>query len=498
MALWLALLLSAWGAALGVAGAVTSRTDLSESGERGVHAASLFAALSIAGLGYALAVGDLTYRYVASWTSSVTPLPYRLAAVWAGPSGSLLVWALLLGIGTSAAAASLPRRGSLRAWTAALLALLMLAVLALTCFDTSPFRRLPFAPDDGRGISLEWMRPIVLAQMPLGYVALALVAVPAVITVMGSLGAEAWRGPARRWALVSWALLGGAMLLDWRRSYGIGAWIDDWRWAPVHAGTALAWGGATLLVAVTSWRFRAATTVTAAFAAFALGLGGLTLRRAGGWEGVHAFAGSTAGRLTGWMLLVVVILAVAALLHRTGMRAATSLAARAAVSAQLAVLLTAGALALAGFPRATELALSEGARATVMDRFGTPWVISLEGVSAVGRGDIVSSLVALRATVNGRARAFVVAELQASYVGGAGRPVEELAVAGIGSGLAQDLRIDVRETRTAEVVATARFVPGASWVWIGGTCAVLAVLLLAVVGAPASAPAVAVTDEVAE
>lgn len=216
-----------WGAALGVAGAVSSRADLSESGERGTHAASCFTALAIGGLGYALAVGDLTYRYVVNWTSASTPLPYRIAAVWAGPSGSLLVWALLLGMGASAAAASLPRRGSLRAWTSALLALLVVAILGLAAFDTNPFVRLAFSPDDGRGISLEWMRPVVLAQMPLGFVALALVPVPAVMTVMGVLGTEPWRGVTRRWALACWALLGTAMLLDWRRSYPVGAWIED-------------------------------------------------------------------------------------------------------------------------------------------------------------------------------------------------------------------------------------------------------------------------------
>ena len=62
----------------------------------------------------------------------------------------------------------------------------------------------------------------------------------------------------------------------------------------------------------------------------------------------------------------------------------------------------------------------------------------------------------------------------------ANRPVEELAVAGIASGLAQDLRIDVREANTADALATVRFIPAASWVWIGGTCAMLAALLLAV------------------
>ncbi len=472
---------------IGVAGAVTGRADLSESGERGVHAASCFAALAITGLGYALAVGDLTYRYVASWTSSFTPLPYRLGAVWAAPSGSLLVWALLLGLGTSVAAASLPRRSSLRAWTSALLALLVVSLLALASFDTNPFVRLPFAPDDGRGIAMEWMRPIALAQMPLGYAALALVAVPSVMTVMGALGTEAWRAVTQRWALVCWALLGAAMLLDWRRSYGIGAWVDDWRWAPAHAGTAFGWAGATLLVVAARRRLPMAATVTAGFVAFALGLAGLSMRRAGGWDGVHAYALSAPGRATGWVLLAAVTLAVGAemrhLRRGTMLRAGT----RATLTAQAAVLAVAVALAVSGFPRVSELALGEGARVTMRDRFGTEWVISLEGVSAVGRGEVVSSVVALRGTVNGRARAFVVSELRNLYDRTSGRPVEELGVAGIAPGLAQDMRIDVREASTTDVLATARFIPGASWIWIAGTLAVLAALVMAVAPAPIGA-----------
>lgn len=480
-----------WGAVLGVAGAVSSRTELSESGERGIHAASCFAALSIGGLGYALAVGDLTYRYVASWTSAATPLPYRLGAVWAGPAGSLLVWALLLGIGTAVAAASLPRRGNLRAWTAALLAILVVAVLALACFDTNPFARLAFSPDDGRGIPLEWMRPVVLAQMPLGFVALALVSVPAVMAVMGALGTEAWRGVTGRWALACWALLGGAMLLDWRRSYLVGEWINDWRWAPVHAGTAVAWCGATLLVVVSAWRLRTAATVTAGFAAFALGLYGLTLRRAGGWDGVHAFALSAPGRATGWVSLVGVTVMVALGIRRLRGGAAHGVAGRAGLIVLLAVLLAAVALTVAGYPRASDVALNEGAQARATDRFGTQWAISLEGVSAVGRGEIVASLVALRATVNGRSRAYVVPEIRDSYAGSSGRPTEELAVAGIAPGLAQDLRVDVREANTTEALATVRFVPAASWIWIAGTLAVLAALVTALAPSPPGASAAA-------
>ncbi|MHB1097071.1 MAG: hypothetical protein ACYC3F_12945 [Gemmatimonadaceae bacterium] len=468
--------MGAWGTALGLSGALTARADLSDSGERGVHAATLFAALSLTGLAWALAVGDLTYRYVASWTSYGTPLPYRIGAVWAGPSGALLVWAVALGVGASLASATLRRGSVLRAWTAAVLALLLLVVLAMACFDVNPFMRLPFPPDDGRGLALEWMRPVVLAQVPLGSVAMALVAVPAVLTVMGAMGKASWRAAAQRWALACWGLLAAAMLLDWRRRYGDAVWADDWRWAPVHAGTAFAWAGASLLVLVTGRRWRDDASIGAGFAAFTLALVGLTLGRAHGWNGVHDFAASAAGRAAAWLALAgVIALAVDAFRTMRG----TDVAARATRVAQGATLVVAAALVAAGFVRGGDIAVREGERAIVADRFGTPWTLSLESVSTVGRVDVVSNVVAVRAAVKGRARAYVTAEVRSLFKGASQAPVDQLLLSGIAARLVQDLRVDVREANTADAVLAVQFVPAASWIWIVGLFAVLGALVAA-------------------
>ncbi len=477
MSLWLALLLGAWGAALGLAGAFTSRADLSQSGARGVHAATLFTALSAVGLGWALAVGDLTYRYVASWASYMTPLPYRLGALWAGPSGALLLWALALGVGATLAPASLPRASALRAWTAALLAVLLVAVIALACLDTSPFMRLPFPPEDGRILPLEWMRPIVLVQMPVGYIAMALVAVPAVLTVMGAIGTAEWRTVARRWALACWALLGAAMLLDWRRRYGDGAWAGDWRWAPVQAGTAWAWAGASLLVLASGRRWRADASAIAGFVAFTLGLVGVTMRRAGGWDGVHAFGASAAGQALAWgALAAVVVVSVAGL---AASRAARGLAAQASRITHGALLVGSAALVAAGLASSSDIALREGARADVRDRFGTPWSLSLDGVSRVGREAVIADLVAVRAAVKGRGRAFVTPEVRSIYLGDSQEPSDQMLVSGIAAGLAQDLRVDVRQSGTADAVLTVQFVPAVTWIWIAGIVAVLAAFVSA-------------------
>lgn len=469
--------MAAWGTVLGFSGALTGRADLSASGERGVHAATVFAALSIAGLAWALAVGDLTYRYVATWTSYATPLPYRVGAMWAGPSGALLLWAVALGAGSALASVTLRRGSVLRAWTSALLALLLLAVLAMACFDTNPFLRLPFPPDDGRGLALEWLRPVVLAQVPLGYAAMALVAVPSVLTVMGAMGRAPWRAATQRWALACWGLLGAAMLLDWRRRYGDTAWADDWRWAPVHAGTAFAWAGASLLVLVSGRRWRTDASILAGFAAFTLALVGLTLQRAHGWEGVHEFATSAIGRAAAWLALAsLVAVAVDALRSVRGAAGVFALAQRVMHGASLVV---AAALLAAGFARGSDVAVREGERVATADRFGTSWTLSLEGISTVGRVNVISNVLAVRGAVNGRARAYVTAEVRSLFRGASSAPADQLQLAGISAGLVQDLRVDVREANTADAVLTVHFVPAASWIWLAGALAVLGALVAA-------------------
>jgi cytochrome c biogenesis factor len=478
--LWLALLLGAWGASLALAGALTGRRDLTISGERGVHAATFFTVLAMVGLGWALAVGDLTYRYVATWASYSTPLPYRIGAIWAGPSGALMLWAFALGAGGSIAAVTQTRGTSLRAWTVALVGLMLLAVLAMACFEAHPFARLTFPPTDGRGVPLEWMRPVALVQMPVGYVAMALVSIPSVIAVMGALGNAAWREPARRWAMLCWALLGAAMLLDWRRRYGDAAWAADWAWAPVHDGTALAWAGTTLLIVAASRPWSTGASLFAGFQAFTLALSGLTLRRAQGWDGVHEFAASAAGRAIAWLALAAVIAVVVEQLR--ALRGTRGLAARAWRVSLVATLVAALALTGAGMARAVDVGVNEGEQARVTDRFGMAWTLSLEGVSRVGREEVVSTVLAVRAAVAGRARGYVTAEVRTLFARTTGQPVAEEYLSGIAAGLLQDLRVDVRDVDGTTAVLSVRFVPVASWLWVAGGVAVLAALLVIVAG----------------
>jgi hypothetical protein len=93
--------------------------------------------------------------------------------------------------------------------------------------------------------------------------------------------------------------------------------------------------------------------------------------------------------------------------------------------------------------------------------------------------------------VKGRARAFVTAEVRTRFAGSQQEPVDQLAVSGIASGMAQDLRIDVRETNTSDAVISVRFVPAIAWLWLAGLAAVIAACVSAFAANADAAPDVA-------
>ena len=58
----------------------------------------LFIAFAFGCLTYAFVTNDFSVTYVAQHSNSRLPLEYRVAGVWGGHEGSLLLWTLMLGL----------------------------------------------------------------------------------------------------------------------------------------------------------------------------------------------------------------------------------------------------------------------------------------------------------------------------------------------------------------------------------------------------------------
>ena len=129
-----------------------------------------FVLLAFGVLAWSFAQGDFSVQYVAQHSNSKLPLEYRVAAVWGGHEGSLLLWTLILTGWTLAVAARSHRLPEVfAARVLGTMGLVGAGFLAFTLFASNPFQRM-FPPAlDGRDLNPLLQDPGMVFHPPLLY-----------------------------------------------------------------------------------------------------------------------------------------------------------------------------------------------------------------------------------------------------------------------------------------------------------------------------------------
>ena len=89
---------------LPIVGAAQGRADWMALARPAAQTQCLLIVIAYACLTAAFVQNDFSVLYVASNSNSALPLAYRIAAVWGGHEGSLLLWLLMLNVWTLAVA----------------------------------------------------------------------------------------------------------------------------------------------------------------------------------------------------------------------------------------------------------------------------------------------------------------------------------------------------------------------------------------------------------
>jgi cytochrome c-type biogenesis protein CcmF len=207
--------------------------------------------VAIVSLWIAFATFDFQLRYVAEHSARGMALPYRLAALWGGQDGSLLLWLFML-MGYSSACAIVNRRASraLLPWVFVSLLANALFFLTLTNFITNPFDKLPPSQvmSDGNGLNPLLQHPVMMIHPLMLYMGFVGFAVPFAFgfaaLVTGELGTS-WLRSTRRWTLVPWFFLSIGILLGGRWAYEVLGWGGYWAWDPVENASFMPWLAAT-------------------------------------------------------------------------------------------------------------------------------------------------------------------------------------------------------------------------------------------------------------
>jgi cytochrome c-type biogenesis protein CcmF len=226
------------------------------------------------------------------------PVQYRIAAIWGGHEGSLLLWALLLGVWTLAVSRfsrNLPLEMVSR--VIGVMGLISVGFILFMLFTSNPFDRLLPAALDGRDLNPLLQDPGLIIHPPMlytGYVGFSVAFAFAIAALLGGHMDATWARWSRPWTTVAWIFMTcGIALGSWWAYYELG-WGGWWFWDPVENASFMPWLVGTALVhslAVTEKRgsFKNWTVLLAIFA-FSLSLLGTFLVRSGVLTSVHAFA----------------------------------------------------------------------------------------------------------------------------------------------------------------------------------------------------------------
>ncbi|GBD38090.1 Cytochrome c-type biogenesis protein CcmF [bacterium HR37] len=299
----LAFFVSVYVAVASFIGARTGRREFVRSAENGAFGVVFLLTVSSSALVYALLTRDFSLKYVASNTSRDLSTFYTITAFWAGQAGSLLLWAWILSIYMALVVVYHRKKDRLlMPYILGTIAVVSSFFVYLLAFVESPFERLPFALEDGRGLNPLLQNPYMAIHplsLYLGYVGITVPYAFAMGALLsGSMGDE-WIKGSRKWTILSWTFLGIGLILGARWAYLELGWGGYWAWDPVENAAFMPWLTATAFLHSVMIQEKKGMlkkwNVFLIIITFFFALFGTFITRSGIVSSVHSFAQSDIG-----------------------------------------------------------------------------------------------------------------------------------------------------------------------------------------------------------
>ena len=249
-------------------------------------------------LTFAFLSNDFSILYVANNSNTMLPLMYKVAAVWGGHEGSLMLWVLILNVWTMCVcifSKALSFKFLSRVFV--VLGAVSFGFLAFIVFTSDPFIELIPPPLQGKDLNPLLQDPGMMIHPPMlymGYVGFCVAFAFSIAGLMAENLNSEWAEKVRPWVLAAWVFLTDGIGLGSWWAYNELGWGGWWFWDPVENASFMPWLVGTALihsVIVTQKRniFQNWTALLS-IVAFSLSLLGTFLVRSGVLVSVHAFA----------------------------------------------------------------------------------------------------------------------------------------------------------------------------------------------------------------
>ena len=299
LALWIALPVALWGAALAFIAGAQQRGDLQLSAERSIYAVFLLTALASLGIIDSFLNDRFEYLYVASYSNRELQTYYKFAGLWSGQRGSLLFWLLFLMLFSTIAVWSNRRRNrEFMPYVVGVLGSIASFFLIVLLFaDVNPYERLGFIPSNGQGLNPQLQNYWMTIHPPTLYLGFTSFTIPFAFAIAALLSGRLdsrWIALTRRWTLLSWFFLSNGVVFGMRWAYEELGWGGYWFWDPVENASLLPWLSATaFLHSIQIQENRGMLKVwnmSLVILTFLLTIFATFLTRSGLIESVHSFA----------------------------------------------------------------------------------------------------------------------------------------------------------------------------------------------------------------
>lgn len=302
-ALLAALVMGGFSAVLSFWSGSQENSVMVQVGRRAFYASAAMIVVAGGVLEWALLSHDFSLAYVTEHTDLSTPTALVAAGFYGGQEGSLLYWALVLGVlGSVSLVASASLGLRLAGYAAGLMAAILSFFLVVLVLVASPFDLLSSTPPDGLGLNPVLRDGGMLIHPPVILAGFASFAIPfcfAAAALLAGRPDSAWIAHTRRFALIAWSLQTTGLVLGMWWAYHVLGWGGYWGWDPVENVALMPWLATTAylhssMVQETRGRLRA-WNFTLVIVAFLLVVFGTFIVRSGVVPSVHTFAISAIG-----------------------------------------------------------------------------------------------------------------------------------------------------------------------------------------------------------
>ena len=244
-------------------------------------------------LAYYFLVTDLRFEYVSDYSAENLSLGYKLAGIWAGRDGTLLIWAWTTILSINVERKLHSGEDSQKQSTSLIGCIILLGFCIIQLY-INPFSQNETVPGIGNGLN-----PLLLSRYMIIHPPIVFVSYGMIVLLYASgmayliTGNKNWNETVKRWGRSSWIGMSLALSIGGYWAYVTLGWGGYWAWDPVETAGLLPWLATTSLLhtSVMSRRKKKYSVLgpLLAMLTFVLVLLESFVTRGGIWSSVHAF-----------------------------------------------------------------------------------------------------------------------------------------------------------------------------------------------------------------